>query len=229
MELYIVRHGQSTNNALADRSERVADPPLTPLGRRQAEMVAQHLATGMVKVPDGELRPYGIGRLYCSAMERALDTAQVMGSALGLVPEVWLDIHEVGGIYLDGPEGPEGYAGKTRQEIEDEYPGFVLPDGITDEGWWNRPREDRRARLLRAGRVVAALRERAGGDERIALVTHGGFVNVLQKVLFRQAAGTNMWFDLYNTAISRIDFYADGHVSVQFLNRVDHLPPELVT
>ena len=47
MQLYIVRHAQSTNNALADIRDRVCDPTLTELGERQAEIVGGHLAAGI--------------------------------------------------------------------------------------------------------------------------------------------------------------------------------------
>ena len=40
MDLFLIRHGESTNNALADVSQRVADPELTAKGRVQAERVA---------------------------------------------------------------------------------------------------------------------------------------------------------------------------------------------
>ena len=33
MDLFLIRHGESTNNALADVSQRVADPELTAKGR----------------------------------------------------------------------------------------------------------------------------------------------------------------------------------------------------
>ena len=42
MELYIIRHGQSTNNALGeDITNRVMDAPLTDLGHQQAQLVGQ--------------------------------------------------------------------------------------------------------------------------------------------------------------------------------------------
>ena len=47
MKLYIIRHAQSINNALANQMDRVCDPSLTELGYRQAEIVAQHLVGGI--------------------------------------------------------------------------------------------------------------------------------------------------------------------------------------
>jgi len=141
MELYIVRHAQSINNALANHWDRVCDPPLTELGRRQAEILAHHLATGKSPIPwEADRRGYGITRLYCSPMWRALQTAQPVGQALGLAPEVWIDIHEHGGIYLDHGEagGTVGYSGKTRSEILAEFPNYTLPEAISERGWWHQ-------------------------------------------------------------------------------------------
>ena len=46
MELFIIRHGQSGNNALANIRDRSVDPPLTDLGERQAEMLGEYVARG---------------------------------------------------------------------------------------------------------------------------------------------------------------------------------------
>jgi broad specificity phosphatase PhoE len=237
MELYIIRHGQSTNNALTDRADRGCDPPLTDLGRHQAELLAQHLATKAQRVSPRtrgyQERGYGITHLYCSPMWRALQTAQPVGKTLGLVPEVWIETHEWGGIYLDHgePEGVVGYPGKMRSEILDEFPNCILPDGITEEGWWNRDPENRAKCTARAIKVADVLQERAkaGADERIALVTHAGFSGLLIKALFNHLLGPDIWYHHYNTAIARIDLESDEPLHVRYLNRVDHLPPEMVT
>jgi broad specificity phosphatase PhoE len=107
MQLYIIRHAQSTNNALADQRFRVSDPGLTETGHRQAELLAEHLVHGSGRFtsstnPAGAAGiGYGITRLYCSPMLRALQTARPVSHALGLIPEIWIEIHEYGGIWLD--------------------------------------------------------------------------------------------------------------------------------
>ena len=153
MELFIIRHAQSTNNALLDQATRVVDPPLTEIGLRQADLVAQHLARGVDHETaaiegQGADTPSGMGieRLYCSAMIRALQTATAIGRALDLKPHVWVDIHEEGGMWLDhGPsEGIRGHAGMTRGEIARRFPDCVLPDDeITEQGWWRYAQEER--------------------------------------------------------------------------------------
>jgi broad specificity phosphatase PhoE len=115
MQLYIIRHGQSSNNALADFSQRTFDPILTPLGQQQAEAVADYLASGrnleqLVGATEEETGVktevgFHLTHLYCSAMYRALQTARPIGQAVGLNPEVWVDIHEGGGMYLDTRTG----------------------------------------------------------------------------------------------------------------------------
>ncbi|HLV36213.1 MAG TPA: histidine phosphatase family protein, partial [Spirillospora sp.] len=46
MEVYLIRHGQSVNNALGSPAGRSHDPELTEIGFRQAEILAAHLADG---------------------------------------------------------------------------------------------------------------------------------------------------------------------------------------
>jgi 2,3-bisphosphoglycerate-dependent phosphoglycerate mutase len=237
MQLFIIRHAQSTNNALGDERLRDRDPELTELGERQAEILAEHLATGIEREPaslQGEDYPqagYGITRLYCSPMWRALQTAQPVGRALGLKPEVWTDIHEQGGIYLDAADGRSrvGYPGKTRQEIEAAFVDYVLPDDITQGGWWNRGFEEKDDFHARARRVAEQLQAWATRDESIALVTHGGFTNALLKALFGHLPGRRLFYFHHNTAITRLDFVDDERLGIRYVNRVDHLPPDLIS
>jgi broad specificity phosphatase PhoE len=150
------------------------------------------------------------------------------------VPEVWIDIHEWGGIFLDlgEPEGIVGYPGKTRSEILEEFPNYILPEGIAEEGWWSRDLEDRATFTARAIRVADALQERAQvkADERIAIVTHAGFSAFLMKALFRHLTEPDiLWYHHYNTAFARIDLVSNEPLHLYYLNRADHLPPEMVT
>ena len=241
MELYIIRHAQSTNNALADVGERVCDPTLTELGERQADYLGRHLATGSELVPPAsstngrDPQPYRFARVYCSPMWRALQTAVPIKRALGLSPQVWTDIHEQGGIFLDHGDGrgPVGYPGKTRREIQSMFPDYVLPAEVTARGWWNRDYEDWSTCHERAVRVAEELRQWAATDERaddsIAIVSHGGFIDALLKALFNQPPEGQLFYYHYNTAISRIDFRLDGRLDVRYLNRLDHLPPGLIS
>lgn len=244
MELYIIRHGQSTNNALEDSTQRSFDPDLTPAGQQQAERVAAYLADGSHRDPwmspgigfthsDAE-QTFGITHLYTSAMHRAMLTAAPIARALNLKPQIWLDIHEHGGLFLEHEGVVTGYPGMTRQQIGASFPEYVIPDGVTDQGWYDPAggQESLTRCYGRAMTVAEELRRRAraeDADARIALVTHGTFIDALIKALFNLLPSRHMFFFHYNTAITRIDFVEKGRIYVRHVNRIDHLPADLVT
>lgn len=240
MQLYIIRHAQSANNALFDQRYRVHDPHLTELGHLQAEILARHLADGPVRVPAADASSgdstapgpgFGITRLYCSPMLRALQTAQPVGRALGLAPEVWVEIHECGGVWVDHGDngGIFGYPGIRRRELQEAFPGFSVPDNLTEEGWWHGGHEEACAWNARAAVVADRLRSWAPCDERVALITHGAFSDRLLHALFGADGTERVYYELYNTSISAVDFGRDEQLSLRYLNRVDHLAPSLVT
>ncbi|MAS37072.1 MAG: hypothetical protein CL610_23940 [Anaerolineaceae bacterium] len=232
MELYLIRHGQSQNNALATPVGRTKDPSLTEIGLKQAQVLADHLANGDCPDAQWEKRDgYHFDRLYCSAMHRALQTAQPVADALGLQPEVWVDVHEQGGIYLDGDNGKTiGHPGMTRAEILDQFPGYVLPDNVGESGWWNRDFETIGGASGRAVAVAEILVERASqSNERVAIVSHGMFVNLLIKALLNQLPSPASYYHHFNTAMTRIDIGSDGFIILRYLNRINHLTPDLVT
>jgi 2,3-bisphosphoglycerate-dependent phosphoglycerate mutase len=238
MELYIIRHAQSSNNALADERERVCDPHLTELGRQQAELLAAHLATGPELHP---IRPwltslsenghgYGITRLYTSPMRRCLQTTQPIARALGLTPEVWVDIHEHGGVWLDHGDGVgrRGYPGITRSELCTEFAGYMMQDRVSEAGWWRGAYEEIEAAEARAESVAETLRGWGALDEKIALVTHGAFGSLLLSALLGEAKQP-VFYHLDNSSISLVRFRCGTEISVRYLNRLPHLLPEMIT
>ena len=229
MELFLIRHGESTNNALTDISQRVADPELTAKGRVQAERVAAYLAEGLHLAPAEreEDRPF-FDRLYCSAMIRALHTAQAIGQAMESAPEIWVATHEMGGIYLDhgGERGTVGYPGLTRAEIAARFPTSVAPAEVGEDGWWDAGMETEQQAQRRAMGVAADLLARAGEETRVGLVTHGGFISLLLSALSYQALDDGSYYGHENTAITRIAL-APGDTVIKYINRTEHLPDEL--
>jgi broad specificity phosphatase PhoE len=221
MQLFLIRHGESTNNALTDDSARVADPLLTPLGEHQAERVAAFLESGAHLPVVGRNGAAPLDRLYCSAMLRAMQTADAIGRRLRLAPELWLDIHEFGGIYLDHGEHKVGYPGSTRDELTTRFPTCVVAPDVRADGWWNRPYEERDAGIERAARVARALRKRAAEPTRVGLVSHGDFLSALLHALITGADGA-VYYEHRNTAVTCVELTPEA-VLVRYLNRTDHL------
>jgi len=240
MELFIIRHGQSGNNALANIRDRSVDPPLTDLGERQAEMLGEYVARGenqeLSRETTGntkyELRQgLGITSLFTSPMYRSLQTVQPVSRASGLAPRIWVDIHEEGGMFLNhgGDEGLVGYPGRTRSEILAEFPDYVLPTSFDETGWWNKDHEDPASLLVRATKVSEQLREMAKTEDRVAIITHGAFMNALLNAIFGQISEGNMYYRHHNTAISRFYMDGDGRFEVLYLNSTVHLNPESIS
>ncbi|MGD2104417.1 MAG: histidine phosphatase family protein [Anaerolineae bacterium] len=219
MEVYLIRHAQSTNQVLDNRDDVVFDPHLTDLGKRQATLLAEHLVAG-----EERTRFVGnkIDRLACSPMWRALQTTQPIAEALDLAPEVWVDVHEQ---VLTESIQPGG----TREEILRAFPDVRLPEDVAAGGWWNQGAETRSACMERAIRVAGKLWRRADdGGENLAIVSHARFIDVLLKALLDQLPSHEIWYHHSNTAVSRVAL-SDERVEIRYLNRVDHLSPELVS
>jgi 2,3-bisphosphoglycerate-dependent phosphoglycerate mutase len=243
MKLFIIRHAQSANNFLAESNaydeymeRRDPEPPLTELGHQQAKLLASHLAGNNYpeRKQEGGVKGYGLTRLYCSPMMRTLQTAWPISQHTGLKSEIWLDLHEQGGIFHGNPRNSGsivGFPGLNRRQIEEQYPGYVVPDALSDKGWWTGGYEDMQGCRDRASRVAQTLRQWAPEmpDERIALVSHGTFAEALVRALLELPADHRSYYSHYNTAITRLDFLPDGYLFVRYLNRIQHLPPELIS
>jgi 2,3-bisphosphoglycerate-dependent phosphoglycerate mutase len=241
MQLYFIRHGQSENNQLWEQTGshkgRSEDPDLTPRGRQQAHRVAQFLrradspTVGNLEEDLQNTAGFGITHLYTSLMIRAVATGTIIARALGLPLVAWEDVHEWGGIYLEDERTGEriGRPGHNRAYFEAHYPDLILPDSLDDDGWWNRPFEPREARPLRAARALRELLDRHGGaDDRVAVVSHGGFYNQLLRAILNLPEENSYRFALNNGAITRLDF-DEEKIVLSYSNRADFLPRELIT
>ena len=128
MILYLIRHGQSSNNLLAEQfkdlagpypfetymKQRVAEPPLTKLGEHQAERLGSYVK-GMA-----------ISRLYCSPMLRTMQTIRPLAESLGCDPAVWIELHEHGGVFhRPGADAQAvGHPGLSRSEMSEMFPNY---------------------------------------------------------------------------------------------------------
>jgi len=239
MKLVFVRHGQSENNAIwADqqsREGRVADPLITEIGTQQMVYTAQFLdsfLSGELVENTGSNQPHNDRIfLFCSLMERSIQSGEIIAQRLNLPLLGHPDIHENGGLYEHDPitDEPVGIPGMTKAEMKKKYPLLVQPQGMNPEGWWNRGYEARELRQERAARVIADLKHKyAAGENCLIFVSHGGFYNTFLRVLL-EADSADAWFELYNGAVTLIEINAEGGVNLIYNNRFDFLPSGLIT
>jgi broad specificity phosphatase PhoE len=245
MDLFIIRHAESSNNRIAEENSyetfvasRVHEPEITELGHEQASALAEHIATSehaeFDRAATRRTTGYGIDRLIVSPMTRALQTAAPVADALHLPLEVWVDIHEHGGLYEGSPSDERSFRtfpGKPRSQILREFPTAVLPDDMTEEGWWRGGYEEVSGCEARAERVARRLIALAASAPncRVAMVSHGTFVNHLLRSLMSVSPDAPMYFFHSNTGISRVEFTSEHYHVLRYLNRISHLPTRLQT
>ena len=246
MKLYLIRHAESANNAIyssnGDEDGRSPDPEITEIGHKQAALLGKHLAN-----PVGEPRQhpfekiddhsFGLTHLYCSLMTLSILTSGYIAETCGLQRVAHPDIFEKGGIYQIQPDrSKQGLPGPGRDYFEQRFPDLVLPNNVSAEGWYNRPAEAVEPFVKRVKNVVSDIRERhEHTNDVVGMVVHGDFidqfVNELLNVDRNPHNYAKRWvanWAFHNTSISRIDF-TDGAHTVLYLNRIDHLPAELIT
>ena len=242
MRIYIIRHGHVTYRRgipldsvpPAERSY-LPDPALTDLGRKQAALLGEHMQRRTA--PGGQAEPlpndrsgFAITRLFCSPMRRALQTAQPIATALGLRPKIWLDLHEVTGITHDEGDGrgARNFPGLSRAEVEQNFPGFVIPADFADAGWWNPPLEGDQY-LARLERVAQALRTMAmNTDEHIAVVSHGTASSFLLHALLGSKEQERLYFNHAHTGVTSLTL-GEREITLRYQNRVEHLPDDMLT
>ncbi len=223
MELYLIRHGQSTNNE--GKLPRAADPPLTDIGVEQARWVGE------------SLKNEGFTCLYCSPMLRTLQTAQIISNIIGLPPHIFVGLHEWGGIWEARGDGTAvQLPGLNRAGMREVCPDVVLPDGVTDQGWWFNEGFagdiEGMAELSHENGLafIAHLKETHGNmDQRIAAVSHGGSGGSLISAFFGLPPDVGYSrFTQNNTGVSKMSFTLERK-QLLYLNRISHLPSEAVT
>ncbi len=221
---------------------RHPDPLLSDTGRQQAKHLADFLQNtcepeGEMWSPPHERKGFGITHLYSSLMLRAVETGLMVSKAVGVPLNGWIDIHETGGIVSgDGEEVPfEGQPGSTASFLQRHYPDLIFSGQFGEQGWWNRPREEDAEKRPRAHKAIETLLEKHGhSEDRVLMITHGSFYIHLMRELM-EIHDSNVYFELSNTAITRWEIYPNAKEQdrwvrmLVYMNRVDHLPRELVT
>lgn len=163
--LYLVRHGENVANLTLELSSRRIDYALTEKGRLQAAQTGVHFH-GM-----------GIDQIYASPLKRALETAQIIGAALGLTPVVVENFREVdvGDLELH-PASAESWRAYHRVVMDwaAGKPESGFSNGDSYHSLWRRYSEG--LRLAADGR----------DGRKIMIVAHGGIFSSTLKDLCPQ-------------------------------------------
>lgn len=180
--LLLVRHGVTDWNR-EGRFQGHLDPPLAEDGIAEAQLLASRLAR------DERLRP---ARVVTSTLARARQTAEPIATLLGLEVEGDARLIEI---------GQGAWEGRTHADL-------AVSDARRYAAWQNDTgiRQPPGGESIPAAtdRVSALLAEITGPDGRwpICVVSHGGTLRILARVLLRASAATPWSLDVDNASLS---------------------------
>ena len=124
-------------------------------------------------------------------------------------------------------------AGLTRQEITNQFEGYILSSGITEAGWSTPTLQEEGflGSTVRAMRLWDMLCQRhLSKNETIVMVSHGDFVGHLLSFLFDTHPLFGEFFNMNNCAITTIHVdNAPKQPHLQEFNNTKHLLPRLIT
>lgn len=207
MLAYFIRHGESENNA--GRSD-LPDSGLSDLGRHQACRVADRLAGA------------GVRAIYSSPLCRSIETAMPLAERLGL--EVWIrpDIVEQ---FWSGFANLEHFTPCSFQDLAKAWSGIRLDPALPADYWqwpvWPESAETLAGRMRRFVQHLKATWG-DGGDEAVAVFSHGAPVARGLEAWIIDAPGPEFRFDIANATVNLVRFREDVSTMLM-LNEASHL------
>ena len=194
LQLFFVRHGKTEWNS-QHRYQGQSDVPLSDLGRRQAESLAHHLI--------GEK----FDAIYASDLERAWETARMIGEKVGtkIVSEPRLREMNFGII-----------EGLTFDEAQTQYPQ-VIAAWLKD---YNQPPPGGEALDAFSARVLSLIDDlqKKHTDQRVLLVAHGGTLSELVRLVLGLPAERRWAFAIDNASLGELILEDDGYPLLKRLN-----------
>lgn len=207
-EVVLVRHAQQTSPPRSAPRTVHLDPPLSDLGRTQADAVAAYL------------EPEPFAAIYCSDLERAHETARRVAQLRSQPsdPVVVEGLREIDVF---------GFGDESRADPTPEQLAAASDEFLRTRRWEAFPHSERsddfRARVYRE---IEKLALRHAG-ERFAVVAHGGVISAFLASTFE--IRQDMFFYSAHTAVTRI-FHGYDRWAMHTVNELGHLRPgDLVT
>ena len=224
VEIVLIRHGQPewVRDGL-----NVVNPPLTELGHRQAQAMADQIAS----------EPFD--EILVSPLERARQTASPLYQAVGRDERVdpWLEeIRDPGWHGTPAEKAERAYREMRERPVEQRWDGLEGGESITD---FTRRIHIGASAFLSARGVERVDHELpmwsiAEPGRRIALVAHAGTNSVTIAHLLGLTPTPWEWdrFVLGHTSVSRLEavpVHGGFTFSLTSLSNLEHLAPELRT
>jgi broad specificity phosphatase PhoE len=199
-DLYLVRHGETATNR-ARLIQGWNNEPLNALGRWQAERAAARLAN------------VGLQALYASPLDRARETATIIGRAAGLEPALVEGLREMDTGLVSGLHSAQFVVRHPRLMwawLRDDS-ALAFPGGEALADFY-----------MRASRTVEELVARHAG-QAISVVAHGGVISGYLSLLLHGRGSNRIAWKLRNGAICHVRWADEGPPQLLALNDTAHL------
>jgi 2,3-bisphosphoglycerate-dependent phosphoglycerate mutase len=198
MELLVIRHGQSEADLLKCHEGR-ADFPLTALGIKQAELLADWIR-----------RNYPPDFIISSPLKRARKTAEIIASLLKLNVQYDDDLMEYNNGKLAGlPYEEAAIKYPEPPENKKAYISFYGQETLTDF-------------RARAEKVLMKIIDEYPTERRVAIVSHGNMINMLFRSFLKMPINLDCSISSGDTAVHYWKV-ANEKRKIIFLNRMEHL------
>ena len=197
MDLLWVRHGEPER--IAPGRGVPADPPLTALGREQAQRLAAWLA------------PEPIDAVISSPLRRATETAAPIAANHGLVVEV--------------VDGLIEYDSKSDHYIPTEELSATKDErwlAMVEGRWESFGADPPDVFVARIAMTVDTIVDRFAG-QRVVTVCHGGVVNVALGLVLGIGGDRPLWFEPGYSSLHRVKASRSGVRWIGSVNELAHL------
>jgi probable phosphoglycerate mutase len=200
-EILLVRHGESAPARPGEPFPLVdghGDPKLDPVGHKQAEMLAERLASE------------DIAAIYVSSLRRTAETAAPAAARLGLEVQVEPDLREV---FLGEWEG-----GMFRAHVEEGHP--LALQMMAEQRWDVIPGAESADALAERVRGAILRIAEAHPDQTVVAVSHGGVIG--EAISLATGARSFAFTGSDNTGLSRLVVTPDRWI-IRSYNDTAHL------
>ncbi|QEE17955.1 histidine phosphatase family protein [Promethearchaeum syntrophicum] len=209
MELILVRHGNKKKIIDYNPDLKRSDPPLTDLGKKQAEITGKFLKNNR------------ISNIYASDTLRTKQTASIISKILGKSVEFRKELRELHFGLLE-TQGWNNFS-KIAPDIYEKYcnrnEDFYYPQGENGETAYGR--------LLPS--IKAIIEEQ---PKRALIVAHGGIIRVLLCGLLGIPFGNRFHLGnpIYNCSITRLHYNQNlQKFQLHLFNSVSHFQSNLIS
>lgn len=198
--VYLIRHA-STQAAAEDRFSGTRNIPLSDEGRWQAEHLARRL------------RAYPPSAIYCSPMDRTIETATIIGAPHTIKPQTRDGLREIDHGHWEG---------LTRQEVKEKYPDEIAAWDDDPFGYAPTDGETGMAVIARAVPVVRQI-VAAHPNGSVYIISHKATNRlIIGHYLGIELRGYRDRLDQQPACLNILDFHDPGRARLMLLNDISH-------